>query len=37
MKKEKCKIKVGSIIALAAYVVLLAGTVIIFAFWKHIF
>ena len=37
MKKEKSKIKVGSIIAWAAYVVLLAGTVIIFAFWKHIF
>ena len=37
MKKQKNKIKVGSIIAWAAYVVLLAGTVIIFAFWKHIF
>ena len=37
MKKQKSKIKVGSIIAWICYAILLAGTVTIFVFWKHIF
>ena len=37
MKKEKRKIKVSSILTWAAYAVLLIGTALIFAFWKHIF
>ena len=37
MKKKKTQLKVGTIVAWACYAILLAGTVTIFAFWKHIF
>ena len=37
MKKEKTNVKVGTILLWCSYALLLAGTAVIFAFWKHIF
>ena len=36
-KQTKGKIKVGSILAWVAYAILIAGTIVIFAFWKDIY
>lgn len=37
MEKKACKIKKGTIISWSAYALLLAGTILIFVFWKDIF
>ena len=37
MKKEKSNVKVGKILLWCSYALLIAGTALIFAFWKHIF
>ena len=37
MKKQNSKIKVGTILRWCSYALLIAGTIVIFAFWKDIF